>query len=223
MKLNQLSIEGNAEHEKKNNTMSIRAMTYYITEIFMHFLLKIDLDGSGKLVIYFYDRPDLEPQYECDKYFHVSWYNVDKSVIDKFAQLEKGEYDEFFLNIVVDVCKYIALSNNREELIEVIEQAAIKVRECNFELELLQKKLSKLSDNRRYKANVYRNVNRQGEIWYVVAEDKINKTSTRYEIMNSYSSISKTELFKKSYWEDEKFILADRFDRVVGSVEVKEI
>ncbi|MBQ3546097.1 MAG: hypothetical protein IJA34_14115 [Lachnospiraceae bacterium] len=152
MKLSMLSIEGNNEHEKKNDIMSIRTRTYYITEIFMHFLGKIDLDGNDKLVIQFYERPKSEDKYMCDKFFYVSCYYVDK----------------------------------------------------------------------KYKASVYRSINRYGEMWYVEMENRNDKSIKKYQIMKQYAHIPKTEFFKKSYWENEKFILKDRFGRIVQTIEISK-
>lgn len=53
MKLNLLSIEGSRAYEKQNDVVPIRARTHYLTEQFLHYLTKIDLDGSSKLVICF--------------------------------------------------------------------------------------------------------------------------------------------------------------------------
>ena len=201
--------------------MSIRARTYYVTEIFMQFLAKIDLDGNDKLVIHFCEKPASSNKYVCDKYFHVSCYNVDKNVIDKSDTLKDDELDKFFLDIIVEACKYIARFNNRgEDVIKMIELAADKVRENKFELVMLQKGLSKLSGNKQYKASVYRNINRYGEMWYVEMENRNNKNIKRYQIMKQYAHISKTEFFKNSYWENEKFVLTDKFGRVVETIEM---
>lgn len=84
MKLSLLSIEGNRAYEKQNDILPIRARTHYLTEQFLYYLSRIDLDGSGKLVICFEEKPEDKEQYVCDTYFHVSLYYVDIDVLERF-------------------------------------------------------------------------------------------------------------------------------------------
>lgn len=221
MKLSMLEIEGNKEQEKKNDTMSIRTRTYYITEIFMHFLGKIDLDGNDKLVIKFYERSKSEDKYMCDKFFHVSCYYVDRRDIDKLGELKNDELELYFLGIIVEACEYISKFNNKEkEIFEIIEKAADNVRKNDFELIIFQKSLSKISSDKKYKASVYRSINIYGEMWYVEVENRNDKSTKKYQIMKQYAHINKTEFFKKSYWDNEKFILTDRFGRIVQTIKI---
>lgn len=221
MKLNLLSIEGNRKYEKMNDVMSIRAQTHYLTEQFLYFFSKMDLDGSSKLVICFEEKPKEKKKYMRDEYFHVSIYYVDKGVLEKYKTLEKDELDEYFLTIIVDACNYIAQFNNKgEEVVERIEQAADKVRANKYELVILQKKLSKVSDDKRFKAKVYRKLNCLGELWYIEVEDKKTQNIIRYELMNEYTNISKEDFYKKASWNDNKFILKDRLDRETAVIGV---
>lgn len=133
----------------------------------------MDLDGSSKLVICFEEKPKDKKKYVRDEYFHVSIIYVDKDVLGQFEILERDELDEYFLAIIVDACSYIARFNGKnDEVIEKIEQAANMIRENKFELIILQKKLSKVSKDKRFKAKVYRKLNYLGEIWYIEVEDK---------------------------------------------------
>lgn len=216
MKLAQLTIE----NSQKN---AIRAKAHYITEQFLYFFNKIDLDGNSKLVILLDAKPEHEDAYINDSYFHVSKYYVGETVPDRFDALTESEFDEYFLNIVVYACKHIAIQNNREEnIIQMIDDAADKIRENKFELTILQKKLTKTSADKRFRAKVYRKINRLGEKWYAEIEDKNNKTSTKCELMANYINISLVDAYKKSLWKNHKFILQDRLDRTEAVIEIKD-
>lgn len=215
MKLVQLTIENSQKS-------AIRARAHYITEQFLYFFNKIDLDGSSKLVIFLEIKPEHEDIYTNDSYFHVSKYYVEKSVHNRFDTIKENELDEYFLNIVVNACKHIAILNSREEkVIQLIDAAADKIRENKFELILLQKKLTKTSADKRFCAKVYRQINRLGEKWYAEIEDKTNKTVTKCELMTHYTNISLVDAYKKSFWENHKFILQDRLDRTEAMIKVR--
>lgn len=222
MRLNMLLIEGNREYEKMNDVIPIRARTHYLTEQFLYFFSKIDLDGNSKLVICFEEKPKDKKKYLRDEYFHVSIFYVDKDVLEQFKILEKNEFDEYFLAIIVDACSYIARMNGKDkEVMDRIEQAANMIRANKFDFIILQKKLSKVSQDKRFRAKVYRILNCLGELWYVEIEDKKSKNITRYELMDQYTNISKEDFYKKASWQDSKYILKDRLDRETAIIEVK--
>lgn len=223
MRLNLLSIEGNRAYEKRNDVVPIRARTHYLTEQFLYYLPKMDLDGSGKLVICFEEKPEDKERYMCDEYFHVSVYYVDKNVLERFESLEQDAFGEYFLGIIVDVCSDIARFHHKEEtLIEQIREAANKIRANRFELVIQQKKLSKVSDDRRLKAKVFRQLNFLGEIWYIEVENKNTKYVVRYELMEQYTNISKVDFYKKASWEGSQFVLRDRLDRETARIETQQ-
>lgn len=104
---------------------------------------------------------------------------------------------------------------------EQIREAANKIRTNRFELVIQQKKLSKVSDDRRLKAKVFRQLNFLGEIWYIEVEDKNTKYVVRYELMEQYTNISKVDFYKKASWEGSQFVLRDRLDRETARIETQ--
>lgn len=90
-----------------------------------------------------------------------------------------------------------------------------------FELVIQQKKLSKVSDDRRLKAKVFRQLNFLGEIWYIEVEDKNTKYMVRYELMEQYTNIAKVDFYKKASWEGSQFVLRDRLDRETARIETQ--
>lgn len=219
MKLSLLSIEGNRAYEKQNDILPIRARTHYLTEQFLYYLSRIDLDGSGKLVICFEEKPEDKEQYVCDTYFHVSLYYVDIDVLERFQTLQQDEMSAYFLDIIVDVCKNIAHSRHRDEaVIRRIEEAADQMRANQFELVIPQKKLSKTSGDRRWRAEVYRRLDPHGELWYAELEDKRTKNVVRHELTEKYTSVSLVDFYKKAAWEGDRFVLRDRLDRETFSL-----
>lgn len=222
MKLNMLVIEGNKRAEKVNDLEPVRFQSYHVVEIFMFFLSKIDLDGSSKLTIYFEKRPSNKKKYVCDNYFHVSWYYVNESDIELLNSLEKSDKDEYFLNVIVKTLKSIAEINHcNQEIFEEIDVASQKVLDSGFKLKREIKKLSKISQDKRFRAKVYRNIDNQGELWYVEIEDK-DGNIYRHDLMDGPSHISKVDFFKKSQWKDNRFVISNRLDYVVATVAIDQ-
>lgn len=215
-----LCLEGDKKYGKEHDFW-VNQRAFHVIEVFMHFLPKIDLDGSSKLTIYFKEKKDNERQYMKIEFEGVSWYYVDKSEIDKHRQLKREDEEEYYLNIIVDTLKTIARIDGRpEETLDIIDKTAQTVRDNNFELLLHIKKLSKTSGDGRYRANVYRHINSLGESWYVEIKDK-DKNITRHciDLLKKPTSISQTGVFVLSRWEAGSFIVTDRFGRVTAAVE----
>lgn len=218
-----LVIEGDKNFEKTHNVIPVIWQAFHVIEIFMHYLPKIDLDGSSKLCILFREKKDTEQQYMQSDYFGVSIYYVDEAEIDRQRGLKKEEEEEYYLNIIVDTLKYIAKINNRDgEIFNIIDETAQKVRDNNFDLTLQIKKLSKASANRQFKANVYRHINNKGESWYVDMIDKKNKNTSRIciDLLQKPTFVSQTGVFVQSKWEENRFIVSDRFGKVAAVIDV---
>lgn len=221
LKLNILILEGDRKYEKANNVVPISFQSFHVVELFKYYLPKIILDGSSKLVIYFKDKPESEKQYMIDHYFGVSWYYVDNNDISKLETLKKEELNEYYLNIIIKVFKDIVqINNGSSELLEIIDETARKVRDSNFEQTQKIKSLSKISEDKQFKASVYQHIDNRGESWYVEITDK-NKNICRHDIMDKPSFTSRKSLYKKSLWEDKKFIILDRFNRVLAKINVE--
>lgn len=155
-------------------------------------------------------------------YFGVSIYYVDEAELDRQRALKKEEEAEYYLNMIVDTLKYIAQINNRDaEIFHVIDETAQKVRDNHFDLTLPVKKLSKASADRQFKANVYRHISNQGESWYVEMIDK-NKNISRIciDVLKKPTFVPQTGVFVQSKWEENRFIVSDRFGKVFAKIDV---
>ncbi|MBQ9990955.1 MAG: hypothetical protein IJP31_08450 [Lachnospiraceae bacterium] len=63
MNLTMLIIQGDHEYEKLHNVEEkkiIRIQSFYVCEIFLACLSKIDIDGNNKLTIFFKKKPEDE-------------------------------------------------------------------------------------------------------------------------------------------------------------------
>lgn len=222
MNLRDLIVEGDKKKERDGKWVPVLWQAYHITCIFLHYLPKVDIDGNNKLVIFFKEKPEGEPQYFSDSYFHVSSYYVDNEVLEDLNALPLSIKDRemFYLDVLVDVLIKICVANKKEQSnIDMIIETARKVKECEFKQEIMIKKLSKTSSNRRYRASVFKSLDYNGEMWYLDLEDKKNKSIKRFKLQKEYSFVPKQSLFYISEWVDDKFIIRDRFGRIFVEIE----
>lgn len=214
--LNTIVIEGDKNDKNKNNLTPVKFQTHHIIEIFMHFLPKIDLDGSTKLTIRFAKRPSDEEIYHCSKSFKVSWYYVEPEKIPK-EKIDNNR-DLFYLELIGNVLKEIAQINQCDtSVLQKIEEAMYKVREQKFTLMLPIKKLSKTSMDKVYKASVVRILCPQGEKWQVKVS-KCDEVIGQADLSMNYKYVSQENLYAKMEWQDDRFLIYDRLRRVVVAV-----
>ena len=213
--LNTIVIEGDKNYENKNNLTPVKFQTHHIIEIFMYFLPKIDLDGSTKLTIKFAKQPSNEEIYNCSKEFQVSWYYVALEKIRK--EKNNDNRDLFYLELIGNVLKEIAQINNCDtSVLQKIEDAMYKVREQKFTLMFPIKKLSKTSMDKLYKASVVRILCPQGEKWQV----KVSKRDgmiLQADLSKEYTHVSQENLYFKTEWQEDRFIIYDKLKRVVAT------
>ena len=221
-KLSILVIEGDRDYEKTHNVVPVNWQAFNVIETFMHFLPKMDLDGSSKLSILFRKKKDTEQQYTQSDYFGVSIYYVDEAEIDRQRGLKKGEEEEYYLNIIVNTIKWIARTQGSDATImNIIDETARKVRDNHFELTLPIKKLARSSADGQFRASVYRHISHQGESWYVEIKDK-NKNISRHNIdlLGKPSFVSQTGVFSQSEWEENRFVIKEKFGRVTATIDM---
>lgn len=126
-KLSILVIEGDRDYEKTHNVIPVNWQAFNVIETFMHFLPKMDLDGSSKLSILFRKKKYTEQQYTQSDYFGVSIYYVDEAEIDRQRGLKKDEKEEYYLNIIVNTLKWIARTQGSDAtLMNIIDETAQK-------------------------------------------------------------------------------------------------
>ena len=216
-----LCLEGDRSYEKAHDFW-VNQRAFHVIAVFMHYLPRIDLDGSSKLTIFFKSIKENERQYMKNEFQGVSWYYVDEAEIEKYRKLKREDEEGYYLNIIAETLKTIAQIDGRpQEISDIIDKTVQTVRECGFELTLHIKKLSKTSADGQFKANVYRHISRLGESWYVEVKDK-DQNITRYDInlLKKPTFISQTGVFVLSRWEGDRFVVTDRFGKVTATVNV---
>lgn len=216
--LNYLEVQGNENYEKTHNVVPVKFQTHHISEMLMHFLGRIDLDRSTKLVIYLKEKPQKEQVYNCDNYFRVSWYYVSSEDIKKVKACKGIERDVCYLNIITGVLKEIAQKNQCEErILERINEAAAEVINQKFNLAFQVKKLSKASKDRQYRMRIYRNLCPEGEKWSAEIKEKAKPAKT-VDLMKNYAHISKAGVFFKAEWKENTYFLYDRLGNVMAAI-----
>lgn len=224
MLLKDIRLHGDREIERKyDRIMPIRWQAYHITELFRYFLPKIKIDeGNGVLQIDFY----------CDKEdeFKVQYYEITtteksygKVQINAYLyKMTQDEINEYYLNIIIKSIMKIAETNNIvDEVKPIVIEIENKIRECGFEIEYKLKRLSKLSTDRKYMANVYRKLDKNGELVYIEFVDKKTKLSKCVDVKGP-SIVEWSAILKKPYWKDNHFYIEDRIE-VEVDVDISEV
>lgn len=220
-RLTLLVMQGDKQNQKSDIPVNLQA--YHIVDVFMHYLPKIILDGSGKLTIYFTPKPDKEQQYMKNDFFHVSWYYTEKPYLSKqdMRKMNQEDINEYYLGVIVDTFKHIAQINDKDsELYDIIDETARKVRESNYEIIKKIRALSKASPNKQYRANGYRHVNDHGELYYVEIIDK-NKNISRFDLMKKRSYAHVGDLYKSAVWEANRYIVSNWLGKVVATIDAE--
>jgi len=218
MKLNQLIVQGNKKLEKNSGLKPLFWKFHHITELFIEFLPKIDIDGSSKIVIYADKNQQDTSKYICDKYFGVSIYYLEENQIE---ELKNEQTDECMTRLVEESLIDIAKRNDVEDsIIYVIEETADKIRNLQYSTRKRITKLSKKSPCGSFRVDVYRCLSRElGESWFVEIEDKNKRLLRKQWITEVPGHLDRLDFFKKSIWEDGKFVLKDNLDKTVKCID----
>ena len=209
------------EYKKANKEYSISFQAHNITQMFMHFLPKVQIDGSSKISILFEEKPEDKPQYFRSDYFHVSTYYVDEAILDIANKISLVEKNEFFLSVIENALIDIANINGNIEVVESIHQVAERVREYNYEMLLKIDKLSKKSKDRKYKAITYIKINSLGECAYVeITDDK--KQVQKVDITEPITFVSLNQVIKKCEWKEYCFIMMGNLGKELVSIDLSE-
>lgn len=223
MKLKKIILEGDSKYEKANRLFPIRWKSHHVTELFMELFPEIELDGNKQLTIFATrNRRENAKKYNNYKAFNVSSYYLEEEQIKILETLNPEDAENFILSIIEEVLVDITnIIGEDEEKRNAIQDTTKQVREMEFSLKKKVKTLSKKSKVGKYKADVFRCLNKvSGEVWCVEIENGISG-QTRVEWLTSKPDyLDLRDHFKKSKWEENRFIITDKLGVEVFSIEV---
>ncbi|MEN1990397.1 hypothetical protein [Paenibacillus hubeiensis] len=223
MKLKTIILQGDSKYEKENQLFPIRWKSHHVTELFMELFPDIELDGNRQLTILATrDRRENAKKYNNYKAFNASAYYLEEAQIKTLETLNPEDAESFILGIIEEVLVDITnIIGEDEQKRTVIKDTIKQVREMEFSLKKKMKTLSKKSKVGKYKADVFRCLNKvSGEVWCVEIENGISG-QTRVEWLTSKPNyLDRRDYFKKSKWEENKFIITNRLGVEVFSIEV---
>lgn len=225
MLLKKIILEGDSKYERANKLIPIRWKSHYITELFMELCPKIELDGNGKLTIFATrNRRQNAKKYNNYKAFHVSSYYLEMEQIKTLELLELEETEKYILDIIEEVLIDITnMFDKSEEKSNIIRQTIEKMIEQDLSLKKKIKTLSKTAKGGKYKADVYRCLNRTvGEAWCVeIKYGNSDQTKIKW-LSDKPDYLDRRDYFKKSRWEENKFILTDKLGAEVALIDVAD-
>lgn len=226
MILRKIILEGDHKYEKANNMFPIRWKSHHLTELFIELCPKFELDGSSHLsILATRKRPEYDDKYDNFEAFHVSSYYLEKEEIENLERLVGEEAEKYILNLMEEVLLYIAnVSESNEEKSNIIKDAINKMKEQDLSLKKKIKKLSKMSKDRKYKAEVYRCLNRTvGEAWCVEVKYGNSHMTKMKWLTDVPDYLDRTDFFKGSRWEENKFILSNNLGKDIAIIDVDNL
>lgn len=223
--LKKIILEGDSNYEKEHNLFPIRWKSHHLTELFMELCPKLDLDGNGKLTIFATrNRRENAKKYNNYKEFHVSSYYLEEEQIKNLELLDLEEAENYILDIIEQVLTDIIERNSGdEEKNSIIKATVNQILEEDFSLKKKIKILSKKENKGKYNAEVFRCLDKKlGEAWCVEIHSGTS-SQTRVEWLTSRPDyLDRRDYFKKSKWEDNKFVLTDRLGADIAAINVEK-
>ncbi len=239
MKLQLLSFRGDwiLEQRMKEETnycdvSHIYVLTFGICRIILDELSPIDLDGNGRLTIVANVEQKMGGTlgYNHDAFFKVSFLNLDRDTSQTLYQFKKfdKEFQVYVSNLLLDILVEIdEVHGRKNHLAERREDIFESLCACNFQKELLMKKFSKVSKNRKYKAMVYQCL---GQGIGDAIKVKIINYSTNEELISKWiteipCTIYSTNDIYKTYWDKDKFyvVRGKREPQLISYMEVPSL
>lgn len=189
----------------------IRHLSHHITQIFMEFLPKIDINGSSKIVV------SLGPRGDEDLFDNVLGSTnifVESFDFKNFLSLNRRSQD---IELLEELRRaLIAIATKRESndaIVEQINQTAEKVLKTNFQLETPVKKLSKTSKNKKHKINIFKVLNAEvGESWY--CQDQLFPKNKIW-MHEPPGFIDRSDFFKTAELVENSYLIKNRLGKIV--------
>lgn len=222
MVLKKIILEGDSEYEKTKKLFPIRWKSHHLTELFIESCPHLELDGNQKLTIFATrNRMQNANKYNNYKSFHVSSYYLEEEQINTLEILEAVEAEKYILSIIEEVL--IDITNklgDNEEKRDIIRATIKEMIEQDLSLKKKSKTLSKISMGGKYKADVFRCLSRTlGESWCAeVKYDSSGKNMIKW-LTNKPDYLDRRDYFKKSRWEENKFIITNKLGVEVALIE----
>ena len=236
MKLQMLSFRGDANLDRRLKEASnycdnshIYATTFGLSRIVLAELSPIDLDGHRTLTIIANVEQQItgKPGYNYDTFFKVSFFNLDRDTSQTLYQFKRfdEEFQLYVCNLLLDILIEIdEARGGKNHLAEKRKNTLARLCDCRFQKEVLLKKFSKISPNKKYEAMVYQCLGQDvGDaikvriVNHIANEVLISKWMTEIPC-----TIYSTEQIYKTYWDGNKFYVVQgkREPRLIKYVEV---
>lgn len=236
MKLQMLSFRGDANLDRRLKEASnycdnshIYATTFGLSRIVLAELSPIDLDGHRTLTIIANVEQQMtgKPGYNYDTFFKVSFFNLDRDTSQTLYQFKRfdEEFQLYVCNLLFDILIEIDEAHGgKNHLAEKRENILARLCDCRFQKEVLLKKFSKISPNKKYEAMVYQCLGQDvGDAIKVRIVNRIaNEVLISKWMTEIPCTIYSTEQIYKTYWDGNKFYVVQgkREPRLIKYVEV---
>lgn len=213
MNLSLLTLQ-ESEISASRDCIRIRQLSHHITQIFMSLLPKIKINGSSKIVVSLGPRGDEDL---FDNVLGVTNIFVENFDFDKFLSMDRVNQEKILLEELRQAL--IAIATKKEKnptTVDIINSTAEAVLQCHFEQETPIKKLSKSSQDKKRKFNVYRTLSAAvGEGWYC-KEDSTQKEKIWMHELPSF--IDRRDLFKTAEINENGYHIKNRLGKIIFEV-----
>lgn len=220
-----MAYENDHRKEQREGKLPVFNKEYHLAALYLFYLGdKFILDGCGKLTIFLKHRED-KPKYYYWNFEGASRYYLDDDQVDLYFSIDDKEQADIILcnythDALIDILKR---NDYSEERIERIHYARDEIIKNNFSLSYEMTKYSKTDRSRRYRALVFRNINRDlAESWSVRIIDKKDGDRIICERYLKYSPLYCNGIYRyhKTIWEGNSFKFLDRNGVVWDKIEV---
>lgn len=221
MKLQMLSFSGDAVWDRRIKEASnycdnshIYTATFGISRIVLEELSPIDLDGHKRLTIIANIEQQVtgKPGYNYWPSCKVSFFNLDRDTSETLYQFKKfdEEFQRYVCDLLLDVLTEIDEAHGgKNHLAEKRGDLLARLCDRGFQKEVLLKKFSKISPNKKYEAMVYQCL---GQGFGDAIKVRIVNRATNQVLISKWMTeipctVYSTEEIYKTYWDGDRFYL----------------
>lgn len=209
-----------SENSNLPENCNFRWTAHHVKEIFLALLpKKFTLDTMSKFSISFGPKGN-DPKYQ--QMIGCSNYYVEDFDFEIFFNLTKSEQEEIILNKLEGALLNIGKKKFNADL-DIIKSTISKVRESNFRMKILIKKLSRTSPSRKIKLNIYRILSKEDcESWLLEIINNKGKLLHNEWIGKHPGHLVRTDQFRTSEWNGNNFLIRDRFKDEVFKINISK-
>jgi hypothetical protein len=186
---------------------------HHVKELLLHFLPHdYVLDGSSKFCAIFGPKPQGEKEWST--LLGVTVCYVENFDVEQYKRQSIATQQETILVELTNAMIRVARASDVN--FAAIQKAADAVRNSNFYSEMLIKKLSRKTKDRKFHVEVFRRLGSGiGETWEMRVSDAKGHLLGTEQITESPGHLDRTSHFSRSQWIDNVFqILDTRLQRV---------